>query len=129
MENLSLLWTLLGWVLLTALVAPMGINRKIGLWWGVFFCFFFSPLIGAIIISFSRKSVDPLYVKDEYAERKRAKLKKGTGFFLVAFGALLFLFSFFIELLIGIYIFSFGIGFIGLGIYLVRRAQEQIGKG
>jgi len=39
----------------SALVALLGINRKIGYGWSLFFCVFLSPLIGLIIILCSKK--------------------------------------------------------------------------
>ena len=39
----------------SALVALLGINRKIGNGWSLVFCVFLSPLIGLIIILCSKK--------------------------------------------------------------------------
>jgi predicted membrane metal-binding protein len=43
------------WLIICALIALLGINRKIGYGWGLFFCLFFSPLVGLIIILCSKK--------------------------------------------------------------------------
>lgn len=53
-------------VILSALVALLGKNRKIGYWWSFVLCLFLSPLIGLIIILFSKKvnSVDFVDIKD-----------------------------------------------------------------
>ena len=53
--------------IISALVALLGSNRKIGYGWSFVLCLFLSPLIGAIIILFSKKvnSVDFVDVKDE----------------------------------------------------------------
>jgi len=53
--------------IISALVALLGSNRKIGYGWSFILCLFLSPLIGAIIILFSKKvnSVDFVDVKDE----------------------------------------------------------------
>jgi hypothetical protein len=46
--------------IVAALVALLGRNRKIGYGWSLVLCFFLSPIIGVIIILFSKKvdSVD-----------------------------------------------------------------------
>lgn len=48
------------WLIVSALVALLGSNRKIGYGWSLLLCLFLSPLIGLIIILFSKKvdSVD-----------------------------------------------------------------------
>lgn len=53
--------------IISALVALLGSNRKIGYGWSFVLCLFLSPIIGAIIILFSKKvsSVDFVDVKDE----------------------------------------------------------------
>jgi len=47
-------------VIIAALVALLGKNRKIGYGWSFLLCLFLSPIIGLIIILFSKKvdSVD-----------------------------------------------------------------------
>lgn len=42
-------------VVLSALVALLGKNRKIGYGWSFVLCLFLSPIIGLIIILFSKK--------------------------------------------------------------------------
>jgi len=42
-------------LVVAALVALLGRNRKIGYGWSLFFCVFLSPLIGLIIILLSKK--------------------------------------------------------------------------
>ena len=49
MEKLVLL------IIISALVALLGRNRKIGYGWSFFFCLMLSPLIGLIIILCSNK--------------------------------------------------------------------------
>lgn len=48
-------------VILSALIALLGSNRKIGYGWSFFFCLFLSPIIGLIIILLSKK-VDKKFV-------------------------------------------------------------------
>ena len=43
-------------IILSALVALLGRNRKIGYGWGFVLCLFLSPLIGLIIILCSKKN-------------------------------------------------------------------------
>lgn len=43
-------------IIIDALVAMLGRNRKIGYGWSLFFCIIFSPIIGLIIILFSKKN-------------------------------------------------------------------------
>lgn len=43
-------------IIISALVAMLGSNRKIGYGWSLFFCIIFSPIIGLIIILFSKKN-------------------------------------------------------------------------
>lgn len=43
-------------IIIAALVALLGSNRKIGYGWSLFFCIIFSPIIGLIIILFSKKN-------------------------------------------------------------------------
>lgn len=43
-------------LIIAALVALLGKDRKIGYGWSLFFCIIFSPLIGLIIILFSKKN-------------------------------------------------------------------------
>ena len=54
-------------VILAALVALLGKNRKIGYGWSFVLCLFLSPIIGLIIILFSKKNdaVDFVDVKKE----------------------------------------------------------------
>ncbi len=52
MEALTLL---LVNVIISALVALIGKNRKIGYGWSFVLCLFLSPIIGLIIILFSKK--------------------------------------------------------------------------
>jgi hypothetical protein len=54
-------------VVIAALVALLGKNRKIGYGWSFALCLFLSPIIGLIIILFSKKidSVDFVDVKKE----------------------------------------------------------------
>ncbi|GAA4017402.1 hypothetical protein GCM10022408_33710 [Hymenobacter fastidiosus] len=53
--------------IISALVALFGRNRKIGYGWSFVLCLFLSPIIGVIIILFSKKvdSVDFVDVKKE----------------------------------------------------------------
>ena len=43
-------------VIISALVALIGKNRKIGYGWSFVLCLFLSPIIGLIIILFSKKN-------------------------------------------------------------------------
>lgn len=43
-------------VIISALVALLGQNRKIGYGWSFALCLFLSPIIGLIIILFSKKN-------------------------------------------------------------------------
>jgi hypothetical protein len=43
-------------VIIAALVALLGRNRKIGYGWSFVLCLFLSPIIGLIIILFSKKN-------------------------------------------------------------------------
>jgi hypothetical protein len=52
MENIGLLF--IG-IIIAASVATLGRKRKIGYGWSLFFCIFFSPIIGLIIILCSKK--------------------------------------------------------------------------
>ncbi len=54
-------------VVISALVALLGRNRKIGYGWSFVLCLFLSPIIGLIIILFSKKvdSVDFVDIKKE----------------------------------------------------------------
>ena len=54
-------------VILAALVALLGKNRKIGYGWSFVLCLFLSPIIGLIIILFSKKNdaIDFVDVKKE----------------------------------------------------------------
>lgn len=47
---------LLIFVIFSALVAMLGSNRKIGYGWSFVLCLFLSPIIGLIIILFSKKN-------------------------------------------------------------------------
>lgn len=53
--------------IISALVALLGRNRKIGYGWSFVLCLFLSPIIGVIIILFSKKndSVDFVDVKKD----------------------------------------------------------------
>jgi hypothetical protein len=55
------------WLIVSALVALLGSNRKIGYGWSLLLCLFLSPIIGLIIILFSKKvdSVEFVDVKKE----------------------------------------------------------------
>lgn len=53
-------------IALSALIALLGCNRKIGYGWSFFFCLLLSPLIGLIIILCSKK----IQVKFENADPK-----------------------------------------------------------
>jgi hypothetical protein len=44
------------WFILAALIALLGKNRKIGYGWSFVLCLFLSPIIGLIIILFSKKN-------------------------------------------------------------------------
>lgn len=44
------------WLVLAALVALLGKDRKIGYGWSLLLCLFLSPVIGLIIILFSKKN-------------------------------------------------------------------------
>lgn len=53
-------------IVIAALVALLGRNRKIGYGWSLFFCLLLSPLIGLIIILCSKKKqVEFVDVKQE----------------------------------------------------------------
>lgn len=54
-------------VILAALVALLGKNRKIGYGWSFVLCLFLSPIVGLIIILFSKKNdaVDFVDIKRE----------------------------------------------------------------
>ena len=54
-------------VIVAALVALLGRNRKIGYGWSFLLCLFLSPIIGLIIILFSKKvdSVEFVDVKKD----------------------------------------------------------------
>lgn len=54
-------------VIISALVALLGRNRKIGYGWSFVLCLFLSPIIGVIIILFSKKNdaVDFVDVKKD----------------------------------------------------------------
>ncbi len=53
-------------IILSALVALLGRNRKIGYGWGFVLCLFLSPLIGLIIILCSKKNdVDFVEIKED----------------------------------------------------------------
>jgi ABC-type multidrug transport system permease subunit len=43
-------------IIISVFVALLGSNRKIGYGWSLFFCIIFSPIIGLIIILFSKKN-------------------------------------------------------------------------
>lgn len=43
-------------IIISALVALVGKNRKIGYGWSFVLCFFLTPIIGLIIILFSKKN-------------------------------------------------------------------------
>jgi hypothetical protein len=55
------------WLIISTLVALLGRNRKIGYGWSLLLCLFLSPIIGLIIILFSKKvdSVEFVDVKKE----------------------------------------------------------------
>lgn len=56
-------------VILAALVALIGKNRKIGYGWSFALCLFLSPIIGLIIILFSKKKDTVEFIdvrKDSY---------------------------------------------------------------
>jgi hypothetical protein len=42
-------------ILFSCIIPLLGINRRIGYGWGLFFCLFLSPVIGLIIILCSKK--------------------------------------------------------------------------
>ena len=44
------------WLILAALIALLGKDRKIGYGWSFVLCLFLSPIIGLIIILFSKKN-------------------------------------------------------------------------
>lgn len=54
-------------IIISALVALLGRNRKIGYGWSFVLCLFLSPIIGLIIILFSKKvdSVEFVEVKKD----------------------------------------------------------------
>jgi len=54
-------------VIISALVALLGRNRKIGYGWSFVLCLFLSPIIGLIIILFSKKvdKVDFIDIKKD----------------------------------------------------------------
>lgn len=49
-------------VIIAALVALLGKDRKIGYGWSFVLCLFLSPIIGIIIILFSKKNSDVNFV-------------------------------------------------------------------
>ncbi len=58
------------WLIISALIALLGRNRKIGYGWSLVLCLFLSPIIGLIIILFSKKidSVEFVDVNKENQE-------------------------------------------------------------
>jgi len=56
--------------IVAALVALLGRNRKIGYGWSFVLCFFLSPIIGVIIILFSKK-VDTVDFVDVNKDNKQ----------------------------------------------------------
>lgn len=55
------------WLISSLLIALVGKNRKIGYGWSLVLCLFLSPLIGLIIILFSKKK------QPEFVEITNAK--------------------------------------------------------
>ncbi|MBT4968080.1 MAG: hypothetical protein HOM80_03640 [Bacteroidetes bacterium] len=55
------------WLIVSVLIALLGRNRKIGYGWSLVLCLFLSPIIGLIIILFSKKNdvVDFVDVKKD----------------------------------------------------------------
>ena len=55
------------WFIVSVLIALLGRNRKIGYGWSLVLCLFLSPIIGLIIILFSKKNdvVDFVDVKKD----------------------------------------------------------------
>jgi len=47
---------IIGGIIISALVALLGKNRKIGYGWSFVLCLFLTPLVGLIIILFSKKN-------------------------------------------------------------------------
>jgi hypothetical protein len=47
---------IIGGIIISALVALLGKNRKIGYGWSFVLCLFLTPLVGLIIIFFSKKN-------------------------------------------------------------------------
>ncbi|MDR2125483.1 MAG: hypothetical protein LBP63_01465 [Prevotellaceae bacterium] len=43
------------WIIFAFIIPLLGVNRKIGYGWGLFFCLFLSPAMGLIIILCSKK--------------------------------------------------------------------------
>ena len=59
-------------VIFSALVALLGKNRKIGYGWSFLLCLFLSPIIGLIIILFSKKNdVEFVDIKNEDGSNKQ----------------------------------------------------------
>jgi Na+/melibiose symporter-like transporter len=50
-------------IILAALVALLGKDRKIGYGWSFVLCVFLSPIIGLIIILFSKKNTDVEFIE------------------------------------------------------------------
>lgn len=47
---------LIGLIIVSALVAMLGKNRRIGYWWSFVLCLFLSPIIGLIITLCSKRT-------------------------------------------------------------------------
>ncbi|MDR1347504.1 MAG: hypothetical protein LBJ63_03610 [Prevotellaceae bacterium] len=57
--------------LIISFVIPLlGVNRRIGYGWGLFFCLFLSPIIGLIIILCSKKK-SPEFIDINKKEEKQ----------------------------------------------------------
>ena len=49
-------------IILAALVALLGKDRKIGYGWSFVLCVFLSPIVGLVIILFSKKNTDVEFI-------------------------------------------------------------------
>ncbi|MDR2413635.1 MAG: hypothetical protein LBD64_01445 [Odoribacteraceae bacterium] len=133
------------WVLICILVARLGIRRKIGFGWALFFCLLFSPIIGLVIILCSRKiKRKPEFISGDeengslpvetYTEEKQGKggCMNVFGWFSVVLGTIGVITCIILAPLTdtndaGQLITKLfgGIGVAGLGIYLILRAKEK----
>ena len=75
-----------------ALVALLGIKRKIGYGWSLFFCIFLSPLIGLIIILCSKRKKTEFFNGNQFHQRKPTSMKTASIIFFCFSGLNLLVF-------------------------------------